>query len=298
MSKKKEIPERTWTQWWEQFLASKHEILYQYELAKKYSKSHIVQTSHGNVAESLFRKWLGSFLPKKYAITSWYIISQNLTFKDQKFPHYDVIIYDNLNSPVLWIEENNDHSEGGKARAIPAEYVKAVFEVKANLTTKDSLNAITKLSELIPLIRTSTTPENTIWMLPNNFITASIFFELQKSNEFKKNILNNLVPSLSLPYFGWIVLKGEGRNIDDTWRFTMLQGDKMSSSSESLIFGSPLSDWIKVNEKTYYGTMLGWSPAYFSMFVFDLIAILEWTFRPGYTSSWYWLSWLNPERKK
>lgn len=304
MKSKDKYPERIGTQGWEQFQATKQEMLYQFEIAKKYSKSHIVQTSHGNVAEALFRKWLNSFLPKKYAVTSGYIISQGSEFKDKKLPHYDVIIYDQLNSPVLWVEENNDHSTDGKTKAIPVEHVKAVFEVKSNLTRASSKKAMDKINELLPLIREGGEPEHYLaGKLPYDFISGIVFFELKKENEYDKQILNNLVPNQLIPFYGSLILSAEGRSIDDACVCKMLISESVIKSSvgrdrESIISGSPLSDSKEVSSGVHQGTMMLWSPSSFSIFAFDIIAILEKRYRPNYISSQYGLSWMNPERHK
>ena len=47
------------------------------------------------VAEAELRKWLSGFLPKRYGVTSGYIVSPGLK-SAEKIPHFDVIIYDQL----------------------------------------------------------------------------------------------------------------------------------------------------------------------------------------------------------
>jgi len=86
------------SQGWRQFLTSRHEILDAYDRAKERAKSHEVETHHGRVAEAQLRTWLSGFLPKKYGVTSGYIVSPGLRH-DQKTPHYDVIVYDSQNFP-------------------------------------------------------------------------------------------------------------------------------------------------------------------------------------------------------
>ena len=44
-------------------------------------------------------------------------------------PHFDVIIYDELDAPVLWIEDTPDASPQGRSLAIPVEHVRGVLEV-------------------------------------------------------------------------------------------------------------------------------------------------------------------------
>src|SRR5258708_3539231 len=94
---------------WRQFLLAKREILHDYERAKHYAKAHKVQVSHGNVGAASFRNWLEQFLPKRFGVCNGYIASQQIQ-EPYKFPHFDIIIYDQQNSPVLWIEDNLDSS--------------------------------------------------------------------------------------------------------------------------------------------------------------------------------------------
>jgi hypothetical protein len=297
---KKDIPERIGTQGWEQFLAAKQEMLYQFELAKKFSQSHIVQVSHGNVAELLFREWLKKFLPKKFGVTSGYIVSQNLERTGLKLPHYDVIIYDQLNSPILWVEGNHDQ----KIKAIPAEFVHMVFEVKSNLTTDSSKKAIEKLNELIPLLYIDSKEDSCYkGRLPKIFCTGVVFFEAKKENEYKQEVLYNLIPNENLPFYGGIVLSGEGRNIDDSGILRLLHSTTEIKSAikkgqqSILVHGTTESDSKPTEKNVHLAVMLLWSPPSFSMFAFDLIAIMEGTYRMGYLSSNYGMSWLNPKRE-
>lgn len=303
MAKEKIIPERIGTQGWEQFLASKQEMLYQYDLAKIYAESHIVKVSHGNVAEAVFRKWISSFLPAKYGVTAGYIVSQNQKFIDLKLPHYDVIIYDKLNSPILWVEETPSNSDAGNTRAIPAEYVCAIIEVKANITEKSSKDSLNKLYEIKPLLRGMNPESEHDGLLNKKFFAATVFFEIKTENEYKVNILDNIISPMDIPYYGGIILKGETRNINDTGLFKMLISSTpivstVGEDKESIIKGSPLSNSVETPDKQYAGTMLTWSPANFSFFAFDLIALLEGRYKAGHISSKLGISWLNPKRKK
>lgn len=139
------------SQGWKQFLTSRKEMLDAFDRAREKARSHEVETYHGNVAESEFRKWLNSFLPKRYAVTSGYIVSPGLKSTDRT-PHYDVIIYDSLDAPVLWVEDHPDLSAEGRSLAIPAEYVKAVLQVKSKFSSTTTKDAIEHLQDLLPLM--------------------------------------------------------------------------------------------------------------------------------------------------
>ena len=180
-----------------ELIASKKTLLAKYDNAQIHSKTHKIHTSHGNVAEAEFRKWLSEFLPIKYGITSGYIASQSINKRGiSSLPHYDIIIYDAFECPILSIEDNSDESSQGKKRVIPAEYVRAVFEVKSNLTLKTIKEANIKIKELDDLLFDFEKDTNSTFngKLHPNFFSANIFFDL-KSTEFKKQgIFDNLSP--------------------------------------------------------------------------------------------------------
>src|SRR5437660_1678825 len=112
--------QRGGVQGWREFIAEKHDLVRTYVSASEKEASRPLKTESGFVAEGVFRNWLAGFLPALYGVTSGYIISPGFT--DQKsMKHFDVIIYDRLESPVLWREHNPDRSEQGQSRPIPVE---------------------------------------------------------------------------------------------------------------------------------------------------------------------------------
>ena len=176
--------EPTGTQGWRQFHSSKERMLAEYDRARSLASIREVQTFHGNVAESELRRWLEGFLPKRFGVTSGYVISQGQR-DTTKAPHFDVIIYDALESPVLWIEESSDLSPAGQARGIPAEYVRSVIEVKAAFSTRTVRDALEHLSELEPLlIGVDPSEERYKRYLPPSFFASTVFFEVRKEDQF------------------------------------------------------------------------------------------------------------------
>ena len=135
-------------------------MLDEYDQALIHAKEQVVSTHHGVVGEASLRNWLGTFLPKRYGVVSGYIRSQNMPIPHQS-RHFDVIIYDQLESPTLWIEDNRDKSETGRARIIPTEFVRAVLEVKAAFNRRTVVDAFAKLAELKPLMAGVDLPPST-----------------------------------------------------------------------------------------------------------------------------------------
>jgi hypothetical protein len=193
------LSKRYGTVGWQEFLRQKKDILNDYDSAKESNAHRAVQTEHGNVGEASFRKWLSEYLPKKYSVTPGFIIPDERSM-NYVIRHYDVIVYDVLNSPVLWGSNNLDRSEQGRERAIPAKYVHAVFEVKATLTKKSIKDAVEKLQEL----------NNYGAHLPAHFVSGAVFFEVrgevQGSCELAEGLFKENVPG----YFGGLILRAEG----------------------------------------------------------------------------------------
>ncbi|HEX9503911.1 MAG TPA: DUF6602 domain-containing protein, partial [Patescibacteria group bacterium] len=187
---------------WVEFITEKLAMLDTFERSKIQIVNRPTQTGKGPVAEAEFRQWLRQFLPKKYSVTSGYIISQADTFTlrsklKNKLLHYDVIIYDELNSPILWVESNSDSSEQGEKRAIPAEYVCGVLEVKSTFNEKNISDAFNKLDELAPLLA-KINDENEPYRryIRKEFYMGMVFFEYLKKDQEEHNqrLLNKMVP--------------------------------------------------------------------------------------------------------
>lgn len=182
---------------WKEFLSNRTELLNNFDISRKKNISRPVQTEHGNAAEAAIRKWLDSFLPKRFSVTSGYIIPDIIS-DNYKLEHYDVIIYDQIESPLLWIDQDQDRSSSGARRAIPAQYIRAVFEIKSTLNIQNIKNGLAKLHSL-----------NTFSNhLHNYFFCGIIFFDFNKSLKNNKKILPSLLPTKPIfNYIGGMVLR-------------------------------------------------------------------------------------------
>jgi len=182
-----------------------------YDNAKQKAKIHEIEVYQGKVAEAEFRKWLTNFLPRRFGVTPGYIVSQGRK-SDQKVPHFDVIIYDALNSPVLWVEDNFDSSSSGQSRAIPEEHVLGVLEVKSSLNSKSSASAITHLIDLSPLAQGVDDPtERYKRYLPGNFYCGVVFFEMRSGEIYNESAVMNLGEGRVICGFrGGLLLRAEG----------------------------------------------------------------------------------------
>ncbi len=181
---------------WSQFTTQKCKMVSDFRIFKEMSDNRPTETDKGKYAEALFRDWLEQFLPAKYGVTSGYIIQQKDAVKPRsalkgKLRHYDVIIYNKLDSPVLWTEISPDHSTSGRIRAIPAEYVHGVLEVKSTFNAKNIADAFKKLNELAPLLGIEDVNEPFKQYIPSDFYMGMIFLNCQRKNKANFNYLTN-----------------------------------------------------------------------------------------------------------
>lgn len=290
---------------WSQFTTQKVKMVSDFRIFKEMSENRPTATDKGLYAEALFRKWLEQFLPAKYGVTSGYIISQRDSFLPRielkgKLRHYDVIIYDRMESPILWTEISPDHSLSGSNRAIPAEYVHAVLEVKSTCNATTITDAFKKLDELAPfLFKTDALDEPYKHYIPPNFYMGMVFFELPNGKQKNLELLNKLMPANLLRGFsGGIILSGENLNQRNTGRFYYLSDNeplflaKVPGRTLAFTGGDIWSDSRETSPGSHTACMFGWSESNFSLFAFELIGIMNGTYRPGFISSKHGLSFM------
>jgi hypothetical protein len=295
------------SQGWQQIHTARKEMLSAFDAAKEKGKKHEVEVYHGKVAEAEFRSWLSSFLPRRYAVSSGYIVSQGLD-DTNKTPHFDVIIYDALESPVLWVEDNPDLSSAGKSLAIPCEHVKAVLEIKSRFSNKTATDGINHLGELAALMSGIDAPQERYKLyLPLKFFCGMVFFELLKKDARSRKALNEMVQGISLRGFaGGMILRGEGHLKEMTAKIDLLRSERemktdLERKHHDLLKGFCMADSLKVKDDLHFGAMLMWAEPNFAQFSFDLIARLQGTHEPGRLSSFYGIGtteWAEEAKRK
>jgi len=292
--------EGTYSAAWQQFLLAKRSMLAEYDRALEHARSQTVVTHHGNVAEAAIRDWLGTFLPKRFGVTSGYIRSQGMPEAHQS-SHFDVIVYDQLNAPTLWIEENRDKADGGRARIIPAEYVGAILEVKAAFSRRTVDDSLEKLRQLAPLVAgVDAANERYPKYLPAHAVLGLIFFELRKDDRRDLAALERFrALQLGRPFYGGVVLRGDGLRPDDTAMIELTVGNesmKAILTDAGLLNGFAMTATTEVAGQ-HWGAMLMWSDFNFSRFSFDLLALLNGTYQPGRVSSFHGLDFGRAMRR-
>lgn len=162
--------------------AERRKLLCEYDILKDQLDDDPVKVEHGIKAEAHFRKFLEQFLPKKFGVTKGYIITPNLEYEGS-LEEWDIIIYDALESPVLFVRQNEDDNNNSAKRGIPVEYVRAVIEVKATFNKTMAKSAAKKLHKLRQFIKNDRTDDmsaNDALKYP--FTTFAVFYETNVSN--------------------------------------------------------------------------------------------------------------------
>ena len=293
------LSERYGTVGWQEFLRQKKDVLHDYDAAKEANANRPVRTEHGNVAEARFRQWLSAYLPKKYGVTSGFIIP-DVRGINYTLNHYDVIIYDVMNSPMLWASNNPDDREQGRSLAIPAKYVRAVLEVKAAFNKKSIEDAKDKLREL----------NQCADHLSADYSSGMVFFEARQDELKSCKIAESLWDEEIHGYFGGLILRAEGIDPRVTGYFVLASGASETVASMPLARdagglqvdgnGDPLltqqgdvcnaysADGAWHFEKGYSpiveGVHLNWSYNGFPAFFVDLLERLEGAYDPGKVS--------------
>lgn len=184
---------------WKQFHRNRKDILHEFDKIYELLEDRPIKTAHGDGVEAYLRKWLSEFLPKKYAVTSGYIIP-DLYDESPKIYHYDIIIYQALEAPILWTEGNYDNSDQGKYLAIPAKHVVAVYEVKSRFTKKSIQDSIEKLKEVNSFYE----------QLPDNYHSGVIYIDLKEADVNKGSFLQELYRgNEAYGFIGGMVLRYE-----------------------------------------------------------------------------------------
>jgi len=275
------------------FFAERDKLLDAYDRAKKQAAEDQLQTDHGVVAEALVRDWLQAFLPKRFGVCKGYIITSNLNYEGQ-LEEWDVIIYDALESPILYSRDIKGQGESEKRRAIPVEYVRGVIEVKATLTPSMVKKATKKLLKLENFMGTNTT-EAYPQFLCSPFISTAIFFETKVKNlkEYRK-ALDNFIPLFcsksKLPFMGALVLRSQREAKHSGYIQAMKSSEKISWPDVI-----EMSSEFQFSDGSY-GSLgcLSYGVNYYPTYIFDLLAFIRGA-KTNLASSFYGLDFENPQ---
>lgn len=257
------------------FFAMRNRILSDYENAKIQTTDDAAKVEHGNIGEAAIRNWLSEFLPKRFGVCKGYIITTNLNYQSN-LEEWDIIIYDALEAPILFIRDSGIGTE--KRRAIPVEYVRGIIEVKSKLTIESSKKATEKLKKLKHFIGEN---ESEIYptFLTKPFVSLMMFMEVD-TNSFTtyQNSLNNITDiykEQTVPFMGALVLK-TSKHSDCSGYLRLLSGE--TATIELLDHPTyEMSKSFKFNNdrSNLFGSLSGYTKNSFPEFIFDMLAFLK-----------------------
>ena len=272
------------------FQAERLELLSRYDVEKARNVDEPVRASHGHEAEAVLRAWFRRFLPKRFGVAKGAIITSRLDY-DGPQEEWDVILYDALNSPVLFSSGPAGTSE--QKRAIPVEHVRGVVEVKASLNPSSAGQVASKLLKLVDHIGVddSEYPK----YLKNPFVCCSVFFELNVGSlaEYRRALSTLAVPLSrpeAFPFLGSLVLRSP-RNAEHSAYLQLMESLTPMGFQEQF----ELCEEFRFPDGRYgsFGAFM-WGVNAFQQFVFDLLAMMSGT-KTNKVSSFYGVDYSRPE---
>lgn len=264
------------------FFAEREKLLAGYAIAKKQTSDDAVKTEHGNTAEFLARKWLQSFLPKRFGVCKGYIITPCIYMKERELEEWDIVIYDAIESPILFTRG----SDSELLQAIPIEHVRAVIEVKATLTP---IAAEKSADKLLKLERYMGNNDNDFYpeFICNPFVCAALFFEtkIKTLQEYQQALAHlTRLCRKNFPFMGSLVLKSQAEP-DHSGYLQMFEDNGFISADNPL--RKEMSSFCTEDGKQMLFGTFGYGTNHYPIFLFDLLAVMRGTFQKGKVSSTY-----------
>jgi len=271
------------------FLAARKRLLDSYDEAKSKMSDDPVKIDHGLHAEIIFRDWLNSFLPKRFAATKGYIITRSLSY-DGPLEEWDILIYDAIEAPVLFYRDTDNKEQ--PRRAIPIEYVRGIFEVKATLTPKNAKLATKKLIHLQQFVGIDSSTEYPEYLC-DPFICGVVFFETAVANlRTYRRALDSFSAIFQqeppLPFMGGLVLRSQSETAHSGYLQALASDTPLGFSDEFELS----SEFQYANGQYGCFGCLSYSVNSFQQFVFDMLASIKGT-KTGKVSSFYGLDFEN-----
>lgn len=276
-------------------LSERDKLLSAFDVAKKQAAEDAVMTEHGVAAEAVLRDWLHTFLPKRFGVTKGHIITPNFDYQGS-LEEWDLIVFDALEAPVLFVRDTKDQSATGNRRGIPVEHVRAVIEVKASLNKRSAEKMAEKLAKLAPFIGTNSAAEYPEFLC-QPFASAGVFFETDVDDLLAYTAaLDKLAPvyANTLNFLGALVIRSRTQT-DVGAILQLLTGmAKPFPPSEELSTAFKLDNGVLAQ----FGSFTGWGRNAFYPFFFDLLRIMKNQYRPGFAPSFYGMGFSGPPQSK
>jgi hypothetical protein len=177
------------------------------------------------------------------------------------------------------VEGDADKSSQGAKRAIPAEHVLAVFEIKSRLTRNSLREALAKLTEITEFGYFSTNADSTD-KCRKQFFCAPVFFEFRSEDASKVSALDALreFPQ-ELHMLAPVILRYNDGDASDTGRFFYKIGNGVERTSGVRVY--PRYDPFIHRLQDVTELHILWIPHQFQWFAFEVLDRLA-----GRPSTW------------
>lgn len=276
------------------FLTERKNILNLYDKAKEQTSDDPVKVDHGFEGEALVRDWLSTFLPKRFGVCKGFIITTNLELEGT-LEEWDIIIYDAIESPILYTRGETGKNENEIKRAIPIEYVRGVIEVKATLSPKNAEKAVNKLLKLQAFLGENKAPAYPEFLC-HPFISSVIFFETKVKNlsDYRKSLDHFLKIKLEtplIPFLGSLVPRSQVEP-DHSGYLQFIESDSKIGFRDVFELSSEFE--LANGKFGIFGSLLGYGANQYQTYMFDLLACLKGT-KSNLVSSFYGLNFENPK---
>jgi len=272
------------------FFAERTRLLNSYDHAKAQSADDAVKTAHGVEGEAEIRRWLRTFLPKRFGVCKGYIITTNLQFEGP-LEEWDVLVYDEIESPILFTRGADDAEP---KRAIPVEHVHAAIEVKATLNPENAKKVAAKLLKLKQYIGEDISPEYPHF-LSSLFVCAAVFLETKvESFAQYRSALDHLAGLYQVddyfPFMGALVLRSQ-KQADHSGYLQLTTANEPFPMPDVFEHSSPFQ--LPNGLHGLFGTF-AWAVNHYPTFLFDFLAFIKGT-RTNRVSSFYGMDFEKPQ---
>ena len=154
-------------------------------------------------------------------------------------------------------------------------------------------DAIAKLKELEPLSAgIDQAGERYPRFLPASTLLGMFFFELRSASSSDieaLDLIRDFEPQRG--FYGAVILRGHGAHPDDTGIVVRARSNtayERTIGPTGLFGGATLTSTAE-SQGQHNGAMLTWTEVNFSAFAFDVLAVLNGTYRVGFASSFHGL---------
>src|SRR5262249_28487991 len=153
---------------------------------------------------------------KRYGVTVGYIGPQ--ARPDENAPRFSVIVYDQLESPDLWVNEYDDGPEPFRVSIVPAEHVRLVLEIAPSLN-REALTRFDSKMHRLSMLMEGMDKEGTKCpkFLPRDTAFGLVCVDVWRDDENTVTFLPGFHANpFPRSFYGVVCLRGESRDSSES----------------------------------------------------------------------------------